>query len=224
MANDRFQWDVLAFGEAAPEPGRWTAKGRPMRNVTLLLIVLLAGCATTKITGFTDPDYKSKVYSKVVVVTPNLNLEYSALLQGKICKAIEAKKALCLRGLDVFPPTRSHSTEDIVRVLGENKIDGYLLLTYGGGATQSQQIGTMSYGSASVFGNTVSAYGSSTPVMSFSRSDGYGVVLIDTQSYNKAWVGGATTQAQGLANITDDVFTASLAQQIATELSKAGHL
>ena len=195
-----------------------------MKNFLLFPLLLLAACATTKITGFTDPDYTGNRYSKLVIVTPNLNLEYSALLQGKVCKAIEARKASCLRGLDVFPPTRSYEAADVVRLLGERQIDGYLLLTYGGGATQSQQIGTMSYGSANVFGNTVSAYGSSTPVMSFSRSDGYGVVLIDTKSYNKAWVGGATTQAQGLANITDEVFTSSLGEQIAAELIKAGHL
>jgi hypothetical protein len=77
-----------------------------MKNVVLVLLLLLASCATTKITGFTDPDYKSKRYAKLVVVTPNLNLEYSALLQSKICKAIEARKASCVRGLDTFPPTR----------------------------------------------------------------------------------------------------------------------
>lgn len=26
LANNRFQWDVLAFGEAAPEPGRWASR------------------------------------------------------------------------------------------------------------------------------------------------------------------------------------------------------
>ncbi|WP_428311762.1 hypothetical protein [Hydrocarboniphaga sp.] len=195
-----------------------------MKRAFLLLVVSLSGCATTTITGFTDPDYRSKSYKNFVVVTPNLNLEYSSLLQGKVCSAIQAKNASCVRGLDLFPPTRTFDNASIIQKLTENKIDGYLLLTYGGGSTQSQQVGTLAYGSATVFANTISAYGSSTPVMSFSRSDGYGVVLIDTQSYNKAWVGGTRTQAQGLANITDDVFTGSLADQIAYELQRAGHL
>jgi len=195
-----------------------------MKRSLLLAVVLISACATTNITGFTDPDYRNKSYKSLVVVTPNLNLEYSSLLQGKVCKALEAQKVSCARGLDLFPPTRTFDTSEIVQILAENKIDGYLLLSYGGSSTQSQQIGTLSYGSASVFGNTVSAYGSSTPVMSFSRRDGYSAVLIDTQSYNKAWIGGATTHAQGLANITDDVFTTSLGQKIAAELKNAGHL
>lgn len=195
-----------------------------MNKAVLLVAMLVSACATTNITGFTDPDYRNKIYRNMVVVTPNLNLEYSSLLQGKVCKSIEKHKASCARGLDLFPPTRTFDTAQIVQILADKSIDGYLLLTYGGGSTQSQQIGTLAYGSASVFGNTVSAYGSSTPVMSFSRSDGYSVVLIDTQSYNKAWIGGAKTQAQGLANITDEVFTNSLAEKIASELAGAGHL
>lgn len=195
-----------------------------MRIIILIVILCLSGCATTSITGFTDPDFQNKSYKSLVVVTPNLNLEYSSLLQGKVCNAIQNMSISCKRGLDLFPPTRTFESDQIVSILKDNHIDGYLLLTYGGGATQSQQIGTLAYGSATVFSNTISAYGSSTPVMSFSRSDGYSMVLIDTQTFNKAWVGGAKTQAQGLANITDDVFTDSLAAKVASVLKDAGHL
>lgn len=195
-----------------------------MRPAIAVALVLLAGCATTNITGFTDPDYKSKVYKNLVVVTPNLNLEYASLLQGKLCQAIKMKKAGCVRGLDLFPPTRTYNTDAIVRILSDNQIDGYLLVSYGGGSTQSQQVGTLSYGTANVYGNTVSAYSSTTPIMSFTRSDGYSAVLIDTATYNKAWIGGVRTHASGLANITDEVFTTSFATKLAAELSTAGHL
>jgi hypothetical protein len=195
-----------------------------MRLTLVVAILFLSGCATTSITGFTDPDFQSKAFKSLVVVTPNLNLEYSSLLQGKVCNAVQGMNISCKRGLDLFPPTRTFDTDGIVRILNDNRIDGYLLLTYGGGSTQSQQIGTLAYGSATVFANTISAYGSSTPVMSFSRSDGYSIVLIDTQTFKKAWVGGAKTQAQGLANITDDVFTGSLGAKIVSVLKDAGHL
>ena len=195
-----------------------------MRLAIFAAAIALAACATTNITGFTDPDYKNKSYKNLVVVTPNLNLEYASLLQGKVCHAITLKKAACARGLDLFPPTRTYDTSGIVRVLSDNQIDGYLLVIYGGGATQTQQIGSLSYGSASVYGNTVSAYSSTTPIMSFARSDGYSAVLIDTATYNKAWIGGVRTHASGLANITDDVFTSSLATKLAAELAASGHL
>lgn len=195
-----------------------------MRRTLWLAVLGLSACATTTITGFSDPDYRGKPYKNFVVVTPNLNLEYSSLLQGKVCNALQTRNISCARGLDLFPPTRTFDTAAIVRVLMEKNIDAYLLLTYGGGSTQSDLIGTMHYGNASVYGNTISAYGSSIPIRSFSRSDGYSVVLIDTQTHNKAWVGGTKTQAQGFANITDDVFTNSLGEQLAAELRRAGHI
>ncbi len=76
-----------------------------MKLLLLFSFMLLSACATTNITGFTDPDYKTKTYKSLVVVTPNLNLEYSSLLQGKVCDAMHAVNVACRRGLDIFPPT-----------------------------------------------------------------------------------------------------------------------
>ena len=64
----------------------------------------------------------------------------------------------------------------------------------------------------------------STPVYSFNRRDGYSLVLIDTGTFKKAWVGGANVHASGLANITDDIFTTSLSEKIAFVLNNSGHL
>lgn len=195
-----------------------------MNYLFLLLTLLLTSCATTNITSFTDPEFKGKKYKKFIVVTPNLNLEYSNLLQNKICESIKYKKASCTSSLETFPPTRLYNDEEISNVLIDNKIDAYLIVTYGGSISNSQQIGSISSETANVYGNTITAYSSTVPINSFSRSDGYSIILIDTQSKNKAWVGGAKTQAQGLANITDDVFTTSLSQEIASKLKEDGFL
>ena len=195
-----------------------------MKNITILMVLLLSGCATTDITSFTDPDFKNKKYTSYVIVTPNLNLEYSSLLQNKICTEIEKYKSACTKGLDLFPPTRDLTGEDKAKIIKENKIEGYLLVFYGGGGTESHQISNLSYGTANVYGNSVNAYGMSTPVYSFNRRDGYSLVLIDTGTFKKAWVGGANVHASGLANITDDIFTTSLSEKIAFVLNNSGHL
>lgn len=101
-------------------------------------------------------------------------------------------------------------------------MDGYLLVSFGHSDQQSQHIGTLYQGHASIFHNTVTAYGSATPVRSFTRNDGYSIDLIDISSFQVAWTAGAVTRAQGLANITDDVFTRSLAREIVQELRNAG--
>lgn len=181
----------------------------------------LSGCATTKITSFTDPAFVGKTFHKFVVVTPGVNLEYSSLLQSNVCKALKRENVTCARALDMFPPTRTYDGDQVQKELFANNIGGYLVVAYGGGGTYSSQVGSMTYGSASVYGNTVTAYGSTVPVTSFSRSDGYSITLVDVSTANKAWIGGAKTQAQGLANITDEVFTSSLADQIAKQLKES---
>lgn len=195
-----------------------------MRIAVLLLVVVLVGCATTNITSFTDPAFKGHTFSSFVVVTPNLNLQYSSLLQRKICNSIRDKGAKCARALDMFPPTRTYNGAQVDKILKENRIGGYLVVIYGGGESQSRQVGTLSYGTANVFANTVTSYGSTVPITSFSRNDDYSIVLIDTKTFKKAWIGGAKTHAQGLVNITDNVFTSSLANEIATKLKAAGLL
>lgn len=199
-------------------------EGEIMRVLVIALTAALSACATTNITSFTDPDFKGHKYKSFVVVTPNLNLEYADLLQSKICTSLQGSGAACTRALDMFPPTRSYDGSQIAQVLQSNGISGYLVVSYGGGASSAQQVGALHYGTATVYANTVTAYGSSVPITSFSRSDGYGIVLVDTQTFNKAWVGGAKTHAQGLANITDNVFTSSLANEIAQQLAAAGFL
>jgi len=195
-----------------------------MRKITILLFLLLSGCATTNITGFTDPSFKNKKYTSYVVVTPNLNLEYSLLLQKKICSEIEKYKSACTKGLDLFPPTRDLSSEQKAKVIKEKNIQGYLLVFYNGGNSETQQIASLAYGTANVYGNTVNSYGMFTPVYSFNRRDGYSLILIDTNTFKKAWVGGANIYASGLANITDEVFTTSLSEKISYSLSGSGHL
>lgn len=195
-----------------------------MRGLLIILTIVLSGCATTEITSFTDPDFREHKFSSFVVVTPNLNLQYSELVQTKVCGAIQDRGADCSKALEMFPPTRTYGGEQVAEVLADNGTEGYLAVIYGGGGADSEVVGSLSYGTANVFSNTVTAYGSTVPIRSFSRSDGYSVVLVDTSSFRKAWVGGAKTHAQGLANITDEVFTTSLASELATRLEAAGLL
>ena len=203
-----------------------TVRCRLLKNITFIGIVvaLLAACATTKITGFTDPDARGTRYSNYVVVTPGLNINYANVLQTKVCGAIVAKGARCTAGLLAFPPTRKFNDEDLAREIKRQSFDAYFVVAFGGSKNDSQHFGSISNSSASIYGNTAYAYGSTTPIVSFSRRDGYSLTLVDVSMGANAWVGGAQTSAQGLANITDEVFTNSLASEIANELVRAGHL
>ena len=195
-----------------------------MKKLTTLILLLLSGCAQTNITSFTAPEFKGVDFSKFIVVTPNLNLAYSMLLQTKICDAIKNENKSCILGLDFFPPLKNYTNSDIKSGLVSNNINGYLIVRYGSSNSSSVNLGSITNTTANIFSDTVTAYSSTVPISAFSRSDGYSLTLIDVKSTNKVLVGEATTQAQGLANITDDVFTSSLAKKIIQKLKKEGLL
>ncbi|MBL1379191.1 hypothetical protein [Zobellella iuensis] len=193
-------------------------------GLALTVFATLAGCASTDITSFTDPEFMGKKYNRFLVVTPGVNLEYASLLQGALCGAIIEKGGGCIRGLELFPPTRVYEEQAVTSMIQQKGIDGYLIVDYGGNVTREHNFGYVAQGNANVWGNTITAYGSAIPMSTFSRNDGYQVTLFDTATNKKSWVGGASTHAQGLANVTNSVFTSSLAKALAEQLSKAGHL
>lgn len=195
-----------------------------MKRIIILTVFFLSSCATTDITSFTDPDFVNKKYKSFIVVTPNLNLEYSNLIQTKICSQFQKTGVSCTKGQILFPPTRDLTGEQKSKIIKNNNITAYLLVYYNGGGTDTRQIANLSYGSANVYGSSINAYGTSMPVYSFNRRDSYNLVLIDTGTFKKAWVGGASIHAQGMANITDDVFTSSLSEKVASVLKNAGHI
>ena len=153
-----------------------------------------------------------------MVSTPNLNIEYSMLIQTKICEAIKKDGKRCSTALNVFPPIKDYAEKEISDKIRSNQINGYIVVVYGGGNTIANQIGTITNATANIFQNTISAYSTTIPVTGFSRSDGYSVTLFDVETGGKVLVGGARTSAQGLANITDDVFTSSLASAIVKKM------
>lgn len=197
-----------------------------MKKILLstVLAFTVSGCATTDITSFTDPNFKNKRYTSCVVATPNISLAYAQLLQVKVCKEMEENNIRCVQGLDIFPPTRTLTAKDKAKVIRESNIESYLQIHYGSGATESYQSGTLNFGTANVYGNSASLIGTATPVYSMNRRDGYNLILIDTMTLQKAWVGGASVHAAGLANVTDEVFTTSLSAKIVDTLKEAGHL
>lgn len=190
----------------------------------ILLTGVVTGCANTKITSFVDPDYKGKVFKRLLVSSPNLNHAYSQMLQSKICKKLTKYETSCIEKLRALPPTRDYSQEDILKYIEKNKIDGYLMVYFANGDQQTNQVGSFSYGNASIYGNTMFGSSVSMPMYSTNRTDNYNLVLIDTEKHSKAWVGGAVTSGSGSAVVTHESFTNSLSSEIVNNLFDSGFL
>ena len=196
-----------------------------MRQLLLAIILATtAGCASTKMTSYSDPSFKGAKYSNFVVHTPNADLESQSLISSGVCEALVSAGARCTSALEIFPPTRHYSNDDKAEVLRSLGVDGYLLIALGGGSFSSQHLGSQSFGTTSVYGNSAATNISSVSAYSYSRREGYDLVLVDTETLLKAWIGGARTTGQGLINVTDEAFAESLGSELADSLRAAGHL
>lgn len=196
-----------------------------MKNVVFFLgVLVVASCATTNMKTYVDPEHKGKKYSKILVDSPNANFEFKDMLISGICQKIQKQSVTCVRKDDLFPPTREYSDQQLFEVISENQIDAWLIVGIGSGSSNSQYIGSNTFGSAKIYGNT--AYGSSNSMAtySYSRQQGYSIVMYDMNTKHKAFIMDASTSASGLANVTNSVFASSLAGKIVKEMSASGFL
>lgn len=192
-----------------------------MKCMLVVLALLVSGCASTEIVGYTDPDFKSVTYRSTVVYARNIGLASAASLEGEICDGLAAKGVDCRTFQSMFPPTRRHSADLVFRKLQSDGVDSLIVLDPGGSHSSSSTFGYQSIGSASVIGNTVSGGSTTVPMTAFSRQSSMRVILVDTKTRNTAWIGDAKTEGQGLVNTTDSAFMSSLSKEVARALLKS---
>jgi hypothetical protein len=171
-----------------------------------------------------DPEHRDRTYSKIIVDAPNANFEFKDLIITELCSGLREKSVECITKEELFPPTREYSEPRIFEIIDQNGIDGWLIVGIGLGATNSQYMGSQTFGSATVYGNTVSVRANSMAMYSFSRQQGYSITMFDMETNHRSFIMDASTSASGLANITNSIFAESLANKIINEMSAAGFI
>ncbi|MFB2765648.1 hypothetical protein [Marinobacter shengliensis] len=189
-----------------------------------LLMILMTGCATTKMQTHIDPEHRGRTYSKILVDAPNANFEFKDLMIAELCSGLRKKSVECIAKDELFPPTRKYSEPRFFEIIDQNGIDGWLIVGIGSGVTSSQYMGSQTFGYATVYGNTISGSANSMAMYSFNRQQGYSIAMFDMETNHKAFIMEASTSASGLANITNSVFAESLANKIINEMSAAGFI
>lgn len=192
-------------------------------TLSLLCVLLVTGCASTNITGYSDPAYTSTSYDSVVVVASNAGLEQAAKLETGICDEFSSSGTECRPFHKVFTPTRTHAPDKVFGELQSQGVGALIVLRSGGDYSSSQNIGYQSYGSASVTGSQVQGQSSSVALTAFSRQSHMRIVVVDTGTRETAWLGDAKTEGQGAVNVTDSAFLSSLTKTVAQELSASPH-
>lgn len=181
---------------------------------SFLLIYVLAnlyGCASTNMTSFTDPDFQSIKFKRILVVANVADLQWRQTIESRMVEAFRPVDVEAFESLRLFPPTRNFTNEEKIDLLNRYKIDGYITINVGESGVQSVYVPptgstTKTKGEVTVTGNRAQYEGKSTTT----NYGGYTLnkpwaqfqtKLFDVSSGSTAWVASSYTGGNAYANL-----------------------
>ena len=175
---------------------------RPTSASPLLAVVVgfaLVGCASTSTSSYRAPAFAQASYRKVAVMASGVQLGTRQQIEGRLASALRGKHIQATESLQLFPPTREVSQDDIMGVLHERGFDGLLFVE------------RVESGSTSHVVNLLTAETEPRDFIAFDAR------LVDVASGQNAWVGSLRTEANtGITSNADilDSFTSSTADEL----------
>jgi hypothetical protein len=119
------------------------------------IFTLITGCASTSITSFTDPDYKSIQFKNILVAANTNKLGYRLSMENRIVEVFATNGIKSIPSYSIFPPTREFTDSLKKDLMISNNIDGCLMVYFGESGIEQVQIpvigsktkGTVTYNS-----------------------------------------------------------------------------
>lgn len=150
--------------------------------LSLVLCIALAGCATTDMTGFVDPQYKNYHANQVIVRVKGARLDDTLKAEQAFAEQLKAHNIKATKFTDIIPPTRSYSAAQeaallrktgadsllTIHITGKDSVETYIPPVFHSGQTTTQmnQIGNMVYATTQTApGYTTGGYAVSSTVM-----------------------------------------------------------
>lgn len=134
-----------------------------MRRFALLLVViLLSGCASTKMRSFVDPDFRDKVYDRILIAAMYADLEQRETTEAKFVDAFEESVAECVPSMTIMLPTRKYTDDQLFSLLSDRNVDAVLFVWqtdyYEDVSSTTTTSGTLS-ANTFYYGQTANTYG-----------------------------------------------------------------
>ncbi len=206
----------------------------------VLVVVLLAGCASAQLTAFRDPAYANTEYDRVAVFALGMTLQSTVRVEQSLCEKLSA--ARCVAGTSVLPPTRVYSTAEITTALAKAGADAVLLVSLASDNSQTWYAGsvmsgstsqtTRASGSVNLYGNAATWSGTAqtatstqamaTPVYQSRRQATAEIGLFDRRTGNIAWRGELLVSGKGALATRDAAFIGAATDKIASGLIHDG--
>ena len=184
---------------------------------SLLIALVFAGCASTDISSVYQPNIKSEDFSYMMVAVPFQDLNLRKESETLFLNYMNASGIRAIRAIDVLPPIKQYSTEEISSILKKNGVTAVMIISLSDSYTEQSYIPQSSNttGSATISGNIISGQSRTTTSGGFYVSKPrlkFEIVLFIPGSDDIMWK--ATTFTRGNAFADEFLLLDSLAQEV----------
>jgi len=158
------------------------------RFSVLICALLLASCASTSITDYTDPSYTETTFHSVAVWAHTTDLNWRQDLETRMQARVHSETgATAVRAIDISPPTRAFSVDETYQLLAGANVDAAIVVVFTDSGV-SQSISSDGYGNVNTYDKP------------WSEAT---VNLVDVKSGSVAWTGTAKTRGNAFADWND---------------------
>ena len=189
----------------------------------MLIAVYLMGCASTEISTVRNPESYNTKFENILVVVPFTDIGLRRQTEGIFVSKFNSSDMKALSSLELIPPIKDYSDQELMNILDKNKVDGILTVALKDYWTSESYVpkSSSTQGSANLYGNSLyyrsytqqyGGYYVSKPNVSFETR------LFDRRSGEVAWLVSSTTSGNAFADYGN--LASSLAKKVVSELKK----
>ena len=200
-----------------------------MRRIASKAIIMvsvflsLMSCATTSLTSIKNQDYDNLEFKRLLIFASSQDLYFKKTAEAAFLEAFSAKGYTCFQSIELFPPLKQYTNEELNRIYQDNNIDALIVITIMDEYSEKEYVPQSSTTTTSknIYGNKI--YGQS-------NTQTYGGYYIDKPRIkcsvevfdigNGVTVWKATSLTAGNAYADTKVMMQSLASEVSKEYLK----
>ena len=84
------------------------------------------GCATTEISGFSNPNVDFSLYKKIAVLGNVRDIAFRKILEYDLANSFDSEKIDAIPVISIASPIKNYTKKEFVKIMRKNKIDALL--------------------------------------------------------------------------------------------------
>jgi hypothetical protein len=132
----------------------------------ILLILCSCGCVSSRITSFTDPNYRDVSFSRLLVIANFKQAEVIKKVESIIVNEFRKRGVYAVENSSLLPPIREYTSDEKRRVFIRERLDSYVIVYPAGMSNSMIDVPTVSTTKVDVSSSRNSARGSARTITS----------------------------------------------------------